>query len=323
MTAKLTRRTLTAATLALPFAARAADPVKMTIATGVDPSFSCFYVAKQAGIFARNGLDVQLNTGPSGSAMVAFVIQNQIQAALGAELAGVLDFNLDPNVVAVTETTVLVHWHGLVARNVADMDALKGKRVGVARGTGSETFWLTLVDKLGLNRADYTIVNVEAPEMVAALQRNDIDAYAIWEPWVTRGVQAIPNAKVLHDNEGIIDSREFVYLNRGWAEKNQAAGVAFIRSLIEATDRINTQRPEAVKDVSTFLRMDPMLTETLMGKLRYEIRLGQESIDALRYAEQQLKSVGKLSKPVDWQRFIYPDLLRQAAPERVAFTLPA
>src|ERR1043166_8270896 len=38
-----------------------ADPVKMTIATGVDPSFSAFYVAKSAGIFEKNGLDVQVN----------------------------------------------------------------------------------------------------------------------------------------------------------------------------------------------------------------------------------------------------------------------
>ena len=37
---------------------------KMTIATGVDPAFSQFYVAKEAGLFAKNGLDVTINTGP-------------------------------------------------------------------------------------------------------------------------------------------------------------------------------------------------------------------------------------------------------------------
>ena len=40
----------------------------MTIATGVDPAFSQFYVAKEAGLFEKNGLDVTINTGPSGSA---------------------------------------------------------------------------------------------------------------------------------------------------------------------------------------------------------------------------------------------------------------
>ena len=68
---------------AIPSIARA-QAAKIIIATGVDPSFSAYYVAKESGIFAKNGLEVQLNTGPSGSAMVALLIQNQVQSAFGA-----------------------------------------------------------------------------------------------------------------------------------------------------------------------------------------------------------------------------------------------
>ncbi len=73
---------------------------KMTIATGVDPSFAPYYVGREGGFFARNGLDVTVNTGPSGSAMVAFLIGNQIQSAYGAEQAGVSAHLVDPAVVA-------------------------------------------------------------------------------------------------------------------------------------------------------------------------------------------------------------------------------
>jgi ABC-type nitrate/sulfonate/bicarbonate transport system substrate-binding protein len=52
-----------------------------------------------------------------------------------------------------------------------------------------------MINKLKLNPADYTVVNVEAPEMVAALERGNIDAYAVWEPWVTRGLAAVKNTK--------------------------------------------------------------------------------------------------------------------------------
>ena len=47
-------------------AATAQSPARMVIATGVDPAFSQFYVAQEAGLFKKNGLDVQINTGPSG-----------------------------------------------------------------------------------------------------------------------------------------------------------------------------------------------------------------------------------------------------------------
>ena len=87
--------------------ANAQTLTKMTIATGVDPAFSQFYVAKEAGLFEKNGLDVTINTGPSGSAMVPFLINNQVQAAYGSDLAGVINHKVDNNVVAVADGTYL------------------------------------------------------------------------------------------------------------------------------------------------------------------------------------------------------------------------
>jgi len=172
-----------AAAAGIAASAHAQSPAKMTIATGVDPAFSQFYVAKEAGLFEKNGLDVTINTGPSGSAMVPFLINNQINAAYGSDLAGVINHNVDNNIVAVADGTYLVKWLSVVGRNIPDMAGLKGKRVGVAKGTGGEIFWNRVVDKLKLNAADYKIVDIEAPEMVAAIERGDIDALATWEDW--------------------------------------------------------------------------------------------------------------------------------------------
>src|SRR6187455_886479 len=131
--------------------ASAQSPIKMTIATGVDPAFSQFYVAKEAGLFEKNGLDVTVNTGPSGSAMVPFLINNQIHAAYGSDLAGVINHNVDNSIVAVADGTYLVKWLSVVGRNIPDLAGLKGKRVAVSKGTGGEIFWNRVVDKLKLN----------------------------------------------------------------------------------------------------------------------------------------------------------------------------
>lgn len=198
-----------------------AQLTKMTIATGVDPAFSQFYVAKEGGLFEKNGLDVSINTGPSGSAMVPFLVNNQVQAAYGSDLAGVINHQVDQNVVAVADGTYLARWESVVGKNVADLAALKGKKVGIAIGTGSEIFWRRLLDKLGLNPADYTQVNVEAPEMLAAIERGDIDAFAVWEPWPTRTLMSIKGTKVLATAEGVYNNINFVYMNRGWIEQNR------------------------------------------------------------------------------------------------------
>jgi ABC-type nitrate/sulfonate/bicarbonate transport system substrate-binding protein len=293
---------------------------KMTIATGVDPVFSAYYVAQQAGLFKKHGLDVRINTGPSGSAMVSFLVNGQIESAFGSEIAGVSNHNLDPNVVVVAQATRLVRWIAVVGRNIENLDQLKGKKVGVARGSGGEVFWLAMIDKLKLNPADYTVVNVEAPEMVAALERGNIDAYAVWEPWVTRGLSAVKNTKVLRDQEGILEQGVYIYMNRGWIQKNPAPAEAFIRALVDATEIINGDRKRAAKDVSDFLKnLDPALVEQLMTKLRFEMVLDDFTVNLFRLAESQLKQQGKLTKPLDYNAFVYPDLMRKVLPTKVNY----
>src|SRR5689334_3788124 len=277
----------------LLWSATAGAQTKMTIATGVDPVFSAYYVAQQEGLFKKHGLDVRINTGPSGSAMVAFLVNGQIESAFGSEIAGVANHNLDPNVVVVAQATRLVRWIAIVGRNVDSLDQLKGKKIGVARGSGGEVFWLAMIDKLKLNPADYTVVNVEAPEMVAALERGNIDAYAVWEPWVSRGLAAVKNTKVLKDQEGILEQGVFIYMNLGWIKKNPAPAEAFIRALVEATDVINKDRKRAAKDVSDFLKnLDPPMVEQLMTKLTFDMELSDTSINMLKLAESQLKQQG-------------------------------
>ena len=293
---------------------------RMTIATGVDPVFSAYYVAQQEGLFKKHGLDVRINTGPSGSAMVSFLINGQIESAFGSEIAGVANHNLDPNVVVVAQATRLVRWIAVLGRNIDHLDGLKGKKVGVARGSGGEVFWLAMLDKLKLNAADYTVVNVEAPEMVAALERGNIDAYVVWEPWVTRGLSSVKNTKVLRDQEGILEQGVYIYMNKGWIQKNPAAAEGFMKALIEATEIINGDRKRAAKDVSDFLKsLDPPLVEQLMTKLKFEMVFDDFTVNLFRLAEAQLKQQGKLTKPLDYNAFFYPDLLRKLLPAKVNY----
>src|SRR5215468_6925150 len=114
------RRTLLAgaALASVPLGLKAQTLTKMTIATGVDPAFSQFYVAKEGGLFEKNGLDVTINTGPSGSAMVPFLVNNQVQAAYGSDLAGVINHQVDGNIVAVADGTYLANWESVVARDI-------------------------------------------------------------------------------------------------------------------------------------------------------------------------------------------------------------
>jgi len=313
------RRTLLAgaALASMPLAARAQGLTKMTIATGVDPAFSQFYVAKEGGLFEKNGLDVAINTGPSGSAMVPFLVNNQVQAAYGSDLAGVINHQVDNNIVAVADGTYLANWESVIGRNVESLEALKGKKVGVAMGTGAEIFWRRLMLARKLDPADYKLVNVEAPEMMAALERGDIDAFAVWEPWPTRALMGIKNTKVLADAKGIYNNINFVYMNRGWIEQNRPTAEKFIKALCEANDIIEKDRPAAAKMVAKFLKMPLELATELMPKLEFDMNWKERSLEAIRDSAQLLSDQKKLKAPLDYNKYVYMDLLKAVRPQSV------
>jgi ABC-type nitrate/sulfonate/bicarbonate transport system substrate-binding protein len=300
--------------------ARAQPLTKMTIATGVDPAFGQFYVAKEGGLFEKNGLDVTINTGPSGSAMVPFLVNSQVQAAYGSDLAGVINHQIDRNIVAVADGTYLSKWESVVGRNVTDMAGLKGKKVGIAMGTGSEIFWRRLIEKDKLNPADYTLVNVEAPEMLAAIERGDIDGFAVWEPWPTRTLMSVKGTKILQDADGIYNNINFIYMNRGWIEQNRTTAEKFMRALVEANDVIEKDRPAAARMIAKFLKMPLELATELMPKLEYDMDFRPRSIAAIKDSEKLLADQKKLKAPLDYGQYVYLDLLKAVRPESVKVT---
>jgi len=109
-------------------------------------------------------------------------------------------------------------------------------------------------------------------------------------------------------------------MNKGWIQKNPAPAEAFIKALVEATEIINGDRKRAAKDVSDFLKnLDPPLVEQLMTKLKFEMVFDDFTVNLFRLAESQLKQQGKLTKPLDYNAFFYPDLMRKVLPAKVNY----
>ena len=168
--------------------------------------------------------------------------------------------------------------------------------------------------------SDFTMVNVEAPEMLAAVERGDIDGFAVWEPWPTRTLMAVKGAKVLQTAEGIYNNINFVYMNRGWIEQNKATAQKFMLSLMQANDLIEKDRPAAAKMVAKFLKMPLELATELMPKVEFDMDWQPRSIESIQVAEKQLADQKKLKAPLDYSKYVYMDLVKAVRPQNVKVT---
>jgi ABC-type nitrate/sulfonate/bicarbonate transport system substrate-binding protein len=299
----------------------AAEMAKMVVATGVDPGFSIVYVAKLGGFFEKNGLDVDMRTGPSGGAMVPLLLSNASNASVAASLAGINNHLKDGDIVAVAQVVRYDRLYGIVAkRDIGSLADLKGKKVAVTVGNASESYWYDALKRDRLNPDDFkaSLVNVEPPEMVAAIERGDVQAFSAWEPWISRAVLNVPNTKVLTDNLGTVQDVGFIYMSRKWIDANRATAVRFMKAMNEANDFINQQPDKTKEIVGKLLNLPRNLMDSIMPKCTYTFALDDDSYTVSNRIVDQLVAQGRL-KPgqFDFTTWFYPDLLKEIKPEAV------
>ncbi len=87
-------------------------------------------------------------------------------------------------VMAVDES---VGGDGIIAkRAIQKIEDLRGKRVAFQRGLPSEFFLRVMLTQHGMTLEDVDAVEMETTQAGAAFIVNQLDAAALWEPWLTR-----------------------------------------------------------------------------------------------------------------------------------------
>lgn len=203
------RRTVLASlALALGLATGAAAqqaplPIKIGAANATDHAAA--FIGIERGIFAKHGLDAKLVMYQTGVEM----INGLLSGAQEVNIMGSIPFLAG---VSNGQPLVLIgHLHGdalgmsysmnnsIVATPASgikegDVKALKGKKIGLPRGTGAEGYLLGILAQNGMKDSDVTLVNIAPSNQTTALRQGDVDALAAWEPWGTISSMRVPNA---------------------------------------------------------------------------------------------------------------------------------
>jgi sulfonate transport system substrate-binding protein len=101
--------------------------------------------------------------------------------------------------------------------SVAD---LKGKRVAVAKGSGCNFLLLSALAKAGLTINDIQVRYLEAPDALAAFRGGNIDAWAIWDPFLA-AQQREAHVRVVADGSGgVAEYNRFYTATTAFADKH-------------------------------------------------------------------------------------------------------
>jgi ABC-type nitrate/sulfonate/bicarbonate transport system substrate-binding protein len=142
------------------------------------------WLARDEGLFKAHGIDVEIVVTDGGSRGLAEVGAGRLQE-MTVGLSSVLDANSrggNYRLVASGANTLSLGFYG--ARGIASGAQVKGAKIGIsARGSESDTAAMFALRRLGLARADVTVVELGGTERrLAALKSGAIAASALNAP---------------------------------------------------------------------------------------------------------------------------------------------
>jgi aliphatic sulfonates family ABC transporter substrate-binding protein len=286
---------------------------EITILTGSDPYYLPIIVAVENGYFKDEGLTVKHRMFPSGTdAMLAFrgigaefVASGDAPSLVlwdGGDVVGVAPIYASPeNLVGVVRSDI---------KSAAD---LKGKKIGVKRGSTADYFLTTYLNKNGLNPGDVNILNLSPPECVPALSAGSIDGFFLWQPYPNLAVKVMGSkAHVLTTARGYYLEQIYLTANRKFAEAHPEIIGKVIRALAHAIAFVKSQPEKSAEIVAQKIKTQPSVVMAIINTKPYSLEYGPANRNQLVSLADFLRDNGKLKTSLDIKKTFDPSFLKAA-----------
>lgn len=292
-----------------------------TLAQNLSPISGVTIIAKAKGFFETNGLDITVSNFTSGKQSLNAVLGGAAEIATTAE-APTTAAAMSKQPIAFLARMEYSDLKTLTRTGAGIKTAaeLKGKKLAFTAGTGSEVYTMALLKKAGLTKDDVVLTNLRPQDMLPALSSGDIDAYNTWEPHIANGKKALGDKVYQIDTAGVYSETFNIVVMQDYLKENPKLVRAFLSAMLEAEAWMKSNREEAITTISTVVGMKRDTLASLWDDYVYNVVLDQRQIDVLTaHAAWRLDSGNHppgATMP-DFSKVIFPEPLREIAPERV------
>ncbi|GAA1648677.1 ABC transporter substrate-binding protein [Georgenia ruanii] len=279
-------------------------PEVTDLTVGVVPviDHAAVYIANQEGFFEEEGLTVTPQVMQGGAAALPAMVSGDLQAAFAtypsfflAESKG-LGVTIVAEGIRATEKTGGVFVPG--DSDIQDAKGLAGATIAVntLNNTGAVTIKAVL-DEQGVDPASVKFVELAFPDMAPALERGDVDAAWLVEPFRT-GVVAAGGRMALASYSGVAEGIPVsgLAMTDEFVKENPNTAAAFARAIDKANAFI-ADNPDAAREiVTTYSQTKPEVAAKLELP---QWRGGGVDANEINRWNDLMISTGALTKPVD------------------------
>lgn len=307
----------------------AADRVPITIGAGAAVYHAPVFVAAERGIFEKYGLDAKVLVYQSGVEQINGQVNNtQLVTLLGvAPFISAVASGMPLKIIAGFHGNPLKDSYADIfgvaaakAGSVGSIKDLKGKKIGLHLGSGSEIYMDGLLADAGLSRNDVQYVHVPANNTLAAIKSGDIDAIAVWEPWVANAVANAGASLVMRGGCSSCFETGITITTQKAIDEQSDTLKKYLLAFAEAQQWVRKNKDQAATITTRWLPgTDRAVVRAVLEHAPLDMRLSKNVYSGLDgKAIAGLLQLGKIKQKVEARAIVDPSFeiyLRAQAPE--------
>lgn len=280
--------------------------------------------ANAEGFFTDLDIDPKISNFAYGIDTINALLTEQTDTGLAADYVLLNSLNRGDLVVISSlshSTEATIKESEFVAVKGIDTPAdLKGKRIGVAKGTVSEYHWANYLATIGVSEKDIEYVPFSTPdEAIVGVKKGDIDA-VLSSGAVLEKLKAIDGVHTIDNlSSANISTSSYLVANKKFVENNEEAVVNLLKAIKEGIAYVK-ENPDGTAEIA-YKELKVKKEDTLrdLENINYTIGFTEEDIKHLSDMKQWLLDRGLLKKDYNIEDKLALDALQKALPEEVTY----
>ena len=284
------------------------------------------WVAENKGYFEGEGLELTIKEFASGrTALATMLNEGNLDMVTVAQTPVMFNsFDRDDYVIIATmvysdnDVKILARQD----RGIKKPSDLRGKTVGITKGSTGHFFLGLFLIHSGLQLSEIETIDIEASELPQALVDGRVDAISTWEPHIWNAKKLLgENAVRLQPRGGAKIFREDFYFvaNKNLVKNNPETLKRFLKAIEKGQKFIKENEDGAINIVSQRLKLNKEFVVSIWDDFEFQLILDQAIIitleDEARWAIDN--NLTDATKVPNYLNYIYFDALEEIKPEAI------
>ena len=222
-------------------------------------NMAAYWLAKDAKIFEKYGLNVDVVLIESGVTTVQALTAGETQIAMGGGTVAVSSNLAGSDIVSIASIESRLPYALLAQKEIKSIDQLKGKRLAVSRfGSASDLAARLILQRYGLTPdKDVTLLQTGGTSTrLSALSKRSIDCTVLTPEFFNVGKKAGFTILVDPTQYDIPFPQLEVITSRAFLKAQPDLATRYLRAIIEGIYMVKNNQEASIRTMSKYLRID-------------------------------------------------------------------